>query len=170
MIASARRIPWAAVEPERPWLYRADLEQSSAGPRILGQACLDLVLIWGLDDMQGLLAAAARGVYQDVIDSHPEFAPGALIELLNLLQEQSDLDGVHAAYQQALDTGNPEAPYALVVVGNLLNAQGDADGARDAYQRAKVRRLTHIQGRRTSTVPVACPMARSGRPTTGSLP
>ena len=51
-------ILWAAVEPERPGLYRADPEQSGRSPGIPGKTCPDLVLIRGLDDVQGLLTIA----------------------------------------------------------------------------------------------------------------
>src|SRR5215831_3382773 len=62
---SARRIPGAAVEPECPRLYRADLEQAGRRPGILGQARCDLVFIRSLDDVQGLLAAADRAAEDD---------------------------------------------------------------------------------------------------------
>ena len=45
----------AAVKPECPGLYRADPEQSGRRPGICGNTCPYLVLICGLDGMQGLL-------------------------------------------------------------------------------------------------------------------
>src|SRR5690242_2320231 len=53
---STRRLVRAAVEPECPGLYRADPEQSGRRPGICGKMCPYLVLICGLDGMQGLLA------------------------------------------------------------------------------------------------------------------
>lgn len=59
-----------------------------------------------------------------------------LVDLLNLLEEQSDLDAIRKQHQRAVAAGNPEAPYALVVAGNILDNRGDAEGARQAYQQA----------------------------------
>src|SRR5438552_9285554 len=55
----------AAVEPERPGLYRADPQQPGHRPRVLGQARLDLVLVGGLDDMQRPVARAERAADDD---------------------------------------------------------------------------------------------------------
>jgi hypothetical protein len=57
--------PAAAIEPERPGLYRADPEQSSGCPRIPGQARPDLVLIRRLYHVQGLLAVTHRAAEDD---------------------------------------------------------------------------------------------------------
>src|SRR6266566_8833628 len=50
----------AAVEPERPGLYRADPEQSGRCPGVCGETCPYFVLICGLDGVQGLLAVTNR--------------------------------------------------------------------------------------------------------------
>jgi hypothetical protein len=64
--------------------------------------------------------------YMQVIESrHADWAPAALVNLLNLLRNQGDIEGVRAAHRVALDTGNPEAPYALVVIGQLRDPRED---------------------------------------------
>ena len=78
-------IPWAAVEPECPGFYRGDPQQSGQRPGILSKACPDLVLICGLNDVQGLLAIADRTAEDDeaIIDKPVHegrmLIPGVLI-------------------------------------------------------------------------------------------
>ena len=82
---SFRRASWAAVEPERPGLYRADAQEPGPRPGIVSQPRLDLVLIRGLDCVQGLLAVADRAAEDDeaVIDEPVHecrvLIPGALL-------------------------------------------------------------------------------------------
>ena len=79
-------------------------------------------------------ADGGRAWFQRAIDSgNAEWAPGALVDLLNLLREQDDVDGARAAHRTAVDTGDPEAPYALVVIGQILEQRGDAQGAQAAF-------------------------------------
>src|SRR5580693_4368911 len=67
---SVRWVVRAAVQPERPGLYRADLEHSGGSPGIIGETFLDCVLIRRLDHMQGLLTVADWATQDDkaVID------------------------------------------------------------------------------------------------------
>src|SRR5437879_2349667 len=62
---TATRRSVAAVEPERPGLYRADPQHPGHRPRVLGQACLDLPLVGGLDDMQRPVARTERAADDD---------------------------------------------------------------------------------------------------------
>src|SRR5208282_3082058 len=62
---STRWFPRAAVEPECPGLYRADLEQPGRRPGICGQMCPYFVLIRGLDGVQRLLAVANWAAQDD---------------------------------------------------------------------------------------------------------
>jgi hypothetical protein len=61
----ARRVLLAAVEPERPGLYRADPEQPGRRPGICGKTWLYFVFVRGLDDVQGLLAVTNRAAEDD---------------------------------------------------------------------------------------------------------
>jgi len=79
----------------------------------------------------------ARSVLQRLIDSHdPDWSEPARFQLINVMREQDDIDGLRAAAAGAAETARPEAAYAFVVVGEMLEDRGDADGARAAYQQA----------------------------------
>src|SRR5579863_6698128 len=66
------KLPRTAVKPERPGLDRTDLQQPGAGPRVLSEARPDLLVIGGLDHVQGFLAIADRAAQdQEAVVNQP---------------------------------------------------------------------------------------------------
>jgi hypothetical protein len=79
----------------------------------------------------------AKAAWQQVIESGPaELAWQVFTNLVNLLRDQHDLDGLRAAGDMAVAQSNPEALYALDVLGSELNRLGDAEGAFAVWQQA----------------------------------
>jgi hypothetical protein len=58
------------------------------------------------------------------------------VDLVNLLREDDDIDGLRAAYQAGAEQQNPDALYALDALGQHLEHRGDIQAAHAAWQQA----------------------------------
>jgi len=65
MTACVARYLLAPVKPERPRFDAADGQQAGSRPRVVCQARPDLLLIYGVNGVQGLLAVAERTADKD---------------------------------------------------------------------------------------------------------
>jgi hypothetical protein len=58
------------------------------------------------------------------------------VDLVNLLREDDDIDGLRAAYRAGSEQRNPDALYALDALGHHLAHRGDIQAAHAAWQQA----------------------------------
>jgi tetratricopeptide (TPR) repeat protein len=81
-------------------------------------------------------AAAARAMFERVIDTrHPVWTAAAMVGLAGQL-ERRDPEGAEALYREAAEAGDAEwSAHASWVLGNLLKRKGDAAAAKTAWQR-----------------------------------
>lgn len=81
--------------------------------------------------------SGAKAAWQRVIDSpNAECAGPAFIDLVNLLREDDDIDGLRVAYQAGAEQQNPDALYALDALGQHLEKRGDTQAAHATWQQA----------------------------------
>jgi len=113
-------------------LYRQAAESGHPDPSAYARFALG-ELLESRGDVPG-----ARSAWQAVIDSRSTdwCAESAFINIVNLLFEQNETDGLRAAYRDGVAKGNPEALYALDRLGQQLLQNGDVESAHEAWQQA----------------------------------
>lgn len=139
------------VEPERPWLDGADLQQTAVGPWILSDSPTDLVFVGGVDHMKRLAMVADWAAEQDesVLDEAVHecrmLVPGRLLTDAKRLvptravdkgqreirQRSRRLEGSWAVMRNAALSGSPISKF-------LPNSSYAAEGGIEAASPAAV--------------------------------